>query len=696
MRRGLVTPNSAAQPGRPAPHTTAAGETRVALCHRTCTHAAPAHAAASLPTTVPPLVSSGTRICIPRHSATPLSGGSAFRCAREPEDDAQRESESEGGDDDFQYVPLKKRREQLVADRLQQLREQLRDEPEEEVEEQRRAAVAAALASQPRPVAGPMSGVSLLDQKQQLLREAELNPGKRAERLAKEEEELLEAVVQQKPLVPVHELAKGIQYTQSLKTNWQPPLEYRSMSESERAKIRERWHILVEGTNIPPPIRSFPSMKWPLPIIQCLRESNITRPTPIQVQGLPVVLSGRDMIGIAFTGSGKTLVFALPLIAMALEEEKRMPLIQGEGPLGMIICPSRELARQTYDVINKYSEACWRGGMPEVRTMLAIGGISMMDQYDKLRKGIHIVVATPGRLQDLLEKKKFTLDLCRYLALDEADRLIDLGFEENIRTIFSFFKSQRQTLLFSATMPKKIQEFAKSSLVDPVVVNVGRAGAANLDVIQEVEFVKQEAKIVYLLECLQKTAPPVLIFCEFKNDVDDIHEYLLLKGVEATSIHGSKDQEERELAIRLFKEGKKDVLVATDVASKGLDFPDVQHVINYDMPKDIENYVHRIGRTGRSGKTGIATTFVNKSCTENILRDLKMLLVEAHQKVPPFFDQLNLEDPDEDIPRGAAVGCSYCGGLGHRIANCDKLAESRKAGPSRDFVSKGGGAGGGY
>merc|ERR550537_181279 len=156
--------------------------------------------------------------------------------------------------------------------------------------------------------------------------------------------------------------------------------------------------------------------------------------------------------------------------------------------------------------------------------------------------------------------------------MDEADRMIDLGFEEEVRSVLDGFRGQRQTLLFSATMPSKIQSFAKSALVNPIVVNVGRAGAANLDVIQEVEYVKQEAKIVYLLECLQKTAPPVLIFCENKGDVDDIHEYLLLKGVEAVAIHGGKGQDERELSIDEFKAQKKDVLVATDVASKGLDF----------------------------------------------------------------------------------------------------------------------------
>jgi ATP-dependent RNA helicase DDX41 len=309
--------------------------------------------------------------------------------------------------------------------------------------------------------------------------------------------------------------------------------------------------------------------------------------------------------------------------------------------------------------------------MPHLRNMLCIGGIDMREQADAMRNGVHMITATPGRLKDMLAKKRINLELCRYLCLDEADRMVDLGFEDDIRDIYSYFKGQRQTLLFSATMPLKIRKFAESALVAPIVVNVGRAGAANLDVIQEVEYVKQEAKIVYLLECLQKTSPPVLVFAENKTDVDDIHEYLLLKGVEAVAVHGGKDQEERDMAIRAFKAGQKDVLVATDVASKGLDFPDIQHVINFDMPEEIENYVHRIGRTGRCGKTGIATTFINKSQSETVLLDLKHLLREAKQRVPPVLALL--EDPMEAAEAAAAAngtkGCAYCGGLGHRIGN---------------------------
>ncbi|GLU03989.1 hypothetical protein SLE2022_211560 [Rubroshorea leprosula] len=181
-------------------------------------------------------------------------------------------------------------------------------------------------------------------------------------------------------------------------------------------------------------------------------------------------------------------------------------------------------------------------------------------------------------------------------------------------------------------MPTKIQNFARSALVKPFIVNVGRARVANLDVIQEVKYVKQKAKIVYLLECLEKTPPLVLIVCENKADVDDIHEYLLLKRVEAIAIHGGKDLEKREYAISSFKAGKKDVLVATDVALKRLDFPDSQHVINCDMPAEIENNVHRIGRTGRCGKTGIATTFINKSQSEMTLLDFEAPLARSQTK----------------------------------------------------------------
>lgn len=507
-----------------------------------------------------------------------------------------------------------------------------------------------------------------------------------------------------RPLMSVAELAKGVVYTESISTGWTPPAHILAMSEEERQDVRNKWHILVEGEEMPPPVKSFRDMRLPAAILEHLKGRNILKPTPIQIQGLPAVLAGRDLIGIAFTGSGKTLAFTLPLVMLAADEERRLPLVRGEGPVGMVVCPSRELARQTHTVAQGFCDALSAAReCGPLRNMLCIGGVPPKEQLDMIRLGVHTIVATPGRLQDLLTKKRISLDLCRYLALDEADRMIDLGFEEEVRNIMDFFRHQRQTLLFSATMPTKIQTFAKSALVRPVVVNVGRAGAANLDVIQEVEYVKAEAKILYLLECLQKTSPPVLIFCESKNDVDSIHEYLLLKGIEAVAIHGGKDQEERNYAIDGFQSGRKDVMIGTDIASKGLDFPDVQHVINYDMPKEIENYVHRIGRTGRCGKTGVATTFINKSCEETTLLDLKHLLKEARQRIPPVL--ATLDDPeeageDETIEAGDGRGCKFCGGLGHRAATCPKLESQRMkavlsaSGGSTGRETIGGGGGG--
>ncbi|KAK3234719.1 DEAD-box ATP-dependent RNA helicase 35 [Cymbomonas tetramitiformis] len=496
--------------------------------------------------------------------------------------------------------------------------------------------------------------------------------------LVEEEQKILQNVTERKALMSAKELAKGIVYTKRMETGWKPPSHIRSMSAEEQQEVRDKWHIIVEGSDIPPPVRNFKDMKFPDPILRSLKAKGIAKPTPIQMQGMPAVLQGRDLIGIAFTGSGKTLAFVLPMIMNALQEDTRMPLLPNEGPFGLIICPSRELARQTDQVVTGFTEEL-KKDFPELRPLLCIGGVDVKSQTDVIRQGVHVVTATPGRLKDLLNKKRMNLDLCGYLCLDEADRMVDLGFEEDIREVFGYFKAQRQTLLFSATMPQKIRKFAESALVEPVIVNVGRAGAANLDVIQEVEYVKQEAKIVYLLECLQKTAPPVLVFCENKADVDDIHEYLLLKGVEAVAIHGGLDQESREYGIDSFKANVKDVLVATDVASKGLDFPDIQHVINYDMPDEIENYVHRIGRTGRCGKTGIATTFINRNQSETVLLDLKHLLSEAKQRIPPVLAAL--DDPMDLDDAAFAItgqrGCAYCGGLGHRIGQCPQLEKHK-------------------
>ncbi|CAO1637269.1 unnamed protein product [Sympodiomycopsis kandeliae] len=616
-------------------------------------------------------------------------------------------SDDEEDDEDYEskrYIPLKQRR-QLELQRLNQggrrsvnggggqtSRDPLpslsksRPVPNEEDEEGEETTEA-------KDAGVRQKTTTLLDDAKALREAQQYNTGSTEENSIEkqrlEEQKILEAHAARRKLASDLELAKGIEYTEPIKTSWRAP-QFVTDQMDKQEKLREQYHVLADGRDVPPLITNFKDMKIPPAIIKHLLSKGIKKPTPIQMQGLPTAFSGRDMIGIAFTGSGKTLAFSLPIVMFSVEEEKKLPYTRGEGPLGMIVCPSRELARQTYENIKAMAEALAHDGYPEIRILLCIGGISMADQHHTMGQGFHIVVATPGRLQDMLTKKKFNLETCKYLCLDEADRMIDMGFEDDVRNIMSFFKQQRQTLLFSATMPAKIQDFAEQSLIQPIIINVGRAGAASLDIIQEVEYVKQESKMIYLLEVLQKTAPPVIVFSENKNEVDDIQEYLLLKGVEAVAIHGSKTQDEREYAIRSFKSGEKDVMVASGVASKGLDFNEIQHVINFTMPKEIESYVHQIGRTGRSGKTGIATTFVNSNNPDQTLLDLKYLLMEAKQRIPAFLQQI--DDPRAISGSAGFKACAICGGLGHSIQDCPKLEEEQR----RKMASHSRDGGGGY
>ncbi|KRX08965.1 P-loop containing nucleoside triphosphate hydrolase [Pseudocohnilembus persalinus] len=336
----------------------------------------------------------------------------------------------------------------------------------------------------------------------------------------------------------------------------------------------------------------------------------------------------------------------------------------------LVQLPLRELAIQTFDTCQKIAQMMVQHGYPQLKIILNIGGQRSGDQLQAGRDGIHIVIGTPGRISDNLNHDHFDLNLCQYIVLDETDQMLDNIFEEAISNIFNKIKGSHQTLLFSSTMPKKITEFAMACLQNPVLVNIGRAGSANLNVVQDVDYVKQEDKLKYLLESLQKTGPPVLVFCDKINDVDDIQEYLTIKGVEITSLHGKKSQEDRARAVSDFKSGKKDVLVATDLASKGLDFPNVKHVINFDMPSSIEAYVHRIGRTGREKKTGRATTMVNKNQDTIILGDLKHLLIESKQQIPSFLQTIVLDSE-------YTGGCGFCGGLGHRMADCQQLEKQK-------------------
>lgn len=321
---------------------------------------------------------------------------------------------ADDGDDYVEYIPIKKRR-QMEAQKFLQKKSHLSSSSTAPNSSSSSLPATTATPVDDLPIPVPESNKpSLLVKASQLKRDLpEISP---TEQIVQQEKEMIEHLSDRKTLMSVRELAKGITYTDPIPTGWKPPLQIRRLSPRRCDAIRKQYHILTEGDDVPPPIKNFKDMRFPDPILRMLKEKGIVQPTPIQVQGLPVILSGRDMIGIAFTGSGKTLVFVLPLIMVALQEEMMMPIVAGEGPFGLVVCPSRELARQTYEVVEQFLAPLRESGYPEIRPLLCIGGVDMRSQLEVVKRGVHIVVATPGRLKDLLAKKKMNLDNCRYVA----------------------------------------------------------------------------------------------------------------------------------------------------------------------------------------------------------------------------------------------------------------------------------------
>lgn len=376
-----------------------------------------------------------------------MSSPPAKKKYRRNEEEAMKNSDSD--DDYVPYVPVRERKkhELVRLGRIAHIAENANKSSSENESDNEKS----------QEVLGRKYNISLLDQHTELKKMAEAKKISAAEKQLKEEEKILESVAERKALMAASELAKAIVYEDPIETSWKPPRHVLALPEFKLDEIRRKHRILVEGEQIPPPIRTFKEMKFPKAILAALEKKGIKKPTPIQVQGIPTILSGRDLIGIAFTGSGKTLVFVLPIIMFSVEQEVCLPFMKNEGPYGLIICPSRELAKQTHEIIQYFCKVLKDDGMPEVRSCLCIGGVPVNTSMETIQKGVHIIVATPGRLMDMLDKKMVNLRVCRYLCMDEADRMIDMGFEEDVRTIFSYFKGQRQTLLFSATMPKKIQ-----------------------------------------------------------------------------------------------------------------------------------------------------------------------------------------------------------------------------------------------
>ena len=336
-------------------------------------------------------------------------------------------------------------------------------------------------------------------------------------------------------------------------------------------------------------------------ILKALEKTSLKTPTPIQAQAIPHIMQGRDLMGLAQTGTGKTAAFGLPLLHRLLD------IGHPPGPKNvraLILVPTRELATQIKDNFLTFTQGT------AVKVVMVVGGASVNKQAQALVKGTDVLVATPGRLIDHLEQGNVSLEKCGYLVLDEADHMLDMGFIHSLRRIAKHIPLRRQTLMFSATMPKDITEIADTYLRDPVKVQVAPPGKPAEKVTQGVHFIPNGDKAKLLEECLKKhPGEQALVFCRTKHGSDKLAKVLAAWGFRVGAIHGNRSQNQRDRILTEFKAGEVDVLVATDVAARGIDIPTVRHVYNHDMPNVPENYVHRIGRTARAGAEGSSISF---------------------------------------------------------------------------------------
>ncbi|XP_059290024.1 DEAD-box ATP-dependent RNA helicase 37-like [Lycium ferocissimum] len=402
--------------------------------------------------------------------------------------------------------------------------------------------------------------------------------------------------------------------------------------------------VETSGENVPPPVNTFADIDLGDAVNLNIRRCKYVKPTPVQRYAIPISIAGRDLMACAQTGSGKTAAFCFPIISGIMRGNfpQRPRGVRTVFPLALILSPTRELSMQIHEEAKKFS---YQTG---VRVVVAYGGAPINQQLRELERGVDILVATPGRLVDLLERAKVSLQMIRYLALDEADRMLDMGFEPQIRRIVEQMDmpppGKRQTMLFSATFPKEIQRLASDFLANYIFLAVGRVGSSTDLIVQRVEFVHDGDKRSHLMDLLHAQMANgvhskqslTLVFVETKKGADALEHWLCINGFPATAIHGDRTQQEREQALRTFKRGDTPILVATDVAARGLDIPHVSHVINFDLPNDIDDYVHRIGRTGRAGKSGLATAFFNDG-NLSMAKPLADLMQEANQEVPEWL-----------------------------------------------------------
>mmetsp|Transcript_22435 Transcript_22435/g.51761 ORF Transcript_22435/g.51761 Transcript_22435/m.51761 type:complete len:862 (-) Transcript_22435:104-2689(-) len=417
--------------------------------------------------------------------------------------------------------------------------------------------------------------------------------------------------------------------------------------------FREDFQIATKGGKTCNPIRNWEESGLPAEILEAISAKGYKAPSAIQMQCIPLGLMNRDVVGIAQTGSGKTAAFVLPmLVYISKKPADIFPITletAGEGPLALILAPTRELANQIFE------EAVTFCKFMNMRCFSLVGGGGMKsieDQGFQIRQGIEVVVATPGRLIDCLERRLVVLNQCNYVVLDEADRMIDMGFEPQVQAILDAMPSSnlkpddedeaeegnqefkyRQTFMFSATMPAAVERITRKYLRRPAFVSIGEIGQTASSVEQNFIFCTEQQKKQRLIEMLRKLKPPIMVFVNARKSCDSLYKDVLKEGFKATVIHGGKAQDSRESALEEFKAGMFDIIICTDVAGRGIDISGVEHVINHDCPKNIEDYTHRIGRTGRAGKTGIATTLLTPEDT-HIYYDLTIKLQETGQVVP--------------------------------------------------------------
>ncbi|MGO4277522.1 Superfamily II DNA and RNA helicase [Cupriavidus sp. OV038] len=360
-------------------------------------------------------------------------------------------------------------------------------------------------------------------------------------------------------------------------------------------------------------------------ILRALTEQGYTTPTPIQAQAIPVVLLGKDVMGAAQTGTGKTAGFALPIIQSLLPMSNASASPARHPVRALMLTPTRELADQVYDNVARYAKHT------DLRSTVVFGGVDMNPQTDALRRGVEILVATPGRLLDHVQQKSVNLSQVQMLVLDEADRMLDMGFLPDLQRIINLLPAQRQTLLFSATFSPEIKRLASSYLKQPVTIEVARSNSTNENVRQMVYRVEdghKQAAVVHLLKqrASETDSRQCIVFVNSKIGCSRLARHLEREGINAAAIHGDKTQTERMQTLEGFKTGTIDALVATDVAARGLDIPAMPCVINFDLPYSAEDYVHRIGRTGRAGASGDALSIYVQGGDDRLLADIEKLI----------------------------------------------------------------------